>query len=94
MIYLLDLRITGHTLGKECILAFFISRVITLFVWAKLEKRGEERRGGAMACSSMRTTKCMNVVTRELCHHLSLQSCICDVVLNFQLILYLLLLPL
>jgi hypothetical protein len=29
-----------------CILAFFISRVITLFVWAKLEKRGEERRGG------------------------------------------------
>jgi hypothetical protein len=40
-----------------------------------------------MACSSMRTTKCMNVVIRELCHHLSLKSCICDVVLNFQLIL-------
>jgi hypothetical protein len=94
MIYLMDLYVKGHTLGKECILAFFVSKVITLFVWAKLEKRGEERRGGAMACSSMRTTKCMNVVTRELCHHLSLQSCICDVVLNFQLILYLLLLPL
>jgi len=63
MIYLMNLYIKGHTLGRECILAFFISKVIALFAWAKLEKRGEERKGGVMACSSMRTTK-----MHECCH--------------------------
>lgn len=63
MIYLMNLYVKGHTWGRECILAFFISKVITSFVWAKLEKRGEERRGVLMACSSMRTTK-----MHECCH--------------------------
>ncbi len=45
MIYLMNLYVKGDTLGRECILAFFVFKVIALFVWAKLEKRGEERKG-------------------------------------------------